>query len=354
VDWTIEAEREEVLNTWRENRGFDGTYISRDQEAWTELRQESQAEWEYKYENVLGGTGNTFGVELEVKFRSSSAKQAALQELYRTGITHTPSQQSYHSSGGGGMWKPERDGSLGDLGLELVSPVLKDDPKSWEHIQKAVEIMKRHGAYVDGDCGGHVHVGIQPLDHRTYSWQRLGRIAVGYEKQFYRMGGANSETYRTTGQRGVHKGTDYTKPLSRNFKILGSDAPATARGRFNHDTIDGRRYTFINTVNIDASSGYKPAVEMRYPNSTLDFRQIQAQVQVANAVVHQAAVIRNESPQNEFTPRFSETGQQLRVNTWVGDGTPQEEQNFRQFLDVLGNKEDRKAATWLWVRGRSI
>jgi hypothetical protein len=206
------------------------------------------------------------------------------------------------------------------------------------------EILHRHGAYVDRSCGGHIHVGIAPLDHRTYSWQRLARIGLGFERQFYRMGAADANEFRRSGRPGTHRGTSYANTLPDHLSFNGNLSAREARRR-----ISSCRYTMFNTTNIDSVHG-RPAIEFRYPNGTLDHRQIQAQVQVANAVIHQAAVIRNDTPQSDFTPRFGERDRQMRFSDTVSE--MREEQNFREFLDVLANPQDRLAATWLWLRGR--
>jgi len=172
------------------------------------------------------------------------------------------------------------------------------------------------------------------------------RIGVAFERQFYRMGAADAERYRREGLPGVHRGTRYAQPLPRNLSFGGGVSAAEARRRIS--AVDGR-YTIFNTTNIDRVYG-RPAIEFRYPNGTLDHRQIQAQIQVANAVVHQAAVIRNDSPQSPFTPRFSEYDR--HVCRFDDVSAEMEKQNFREFLDVLANPADRLAATWLWLRGR--
>ena len=345
IDWTEDAAREQALNIWRENRAFDGTFMSRDEQAWNEMKREARQEREYQYENVLGGTGNTFGVELEVVFSSDYDKSRALVALYREGLISSPTQFRYHSSNfvPPGMWRAERDGSLGLNGLEVISPVLKDDPESWSKLEAVTKILREQGAKVTKKCGGHVHIGIAPLDHRTYSWQRLARIGRAYEHQFYKIGGANSDRYRNSRRLGSHRGTKYAKPLPTN----AIDDTMTIQDV--RRAIDGNdRRTIFNATNID--KGFRRnALEMRYPNGSIDHRQIQAQVQIANAVVHQAAVIRNDSPLSEFTPRLSEGSLQLPRSEYVESQV--EENNFRRFLDVLGNKQDRLAATWLWLRG---
>ena len=98
-------------------------------------------------------------------------------------------------------------------------------------------------------------------------------------------------------------------------------------------------------------------IEFRYPNGSLDERQIQTQVIVANAMMHQAATITNGHPLSDTTPRFSERSEQIRRNDVVMKQADDprrmeaEEKAFRRFLDFLGHPANRKAAAWLWKRG---
>lgn len=347
IDWTDEQQRESVLDSWRQSRAFDGIYMSEDDQAWQNLYERANHQWDYRYENVLGGTGNSFGVELEFEMPNYVSREQVAEALYRADIIDSPSVRSYHSgSAGPGYWKLERDGSL-ENGLELVSPVLFDKPEHWKQIEKATVVLRELGVRTSVRTGGHIHIGIAPLDHRTYSWQRLSRIGNAYERIFYRMGGADSIRYEATGQPGVHRGSGYTSSLPYTSRyIRATDTAVEARVRLSNND----RYTMFNATNVDATDrNQKPTIEMRYPNSSLDHRQIQAQIMVANAVVHQAAVIRQESPLNRFTPGLNQTAKHYRLND--GANPDREEKSFRNFLDVLGNPEDRLAATWLYRRG---
>lgn len=348
VNWVEEEAREGVLDEWRRNRGFDGIYMSENEEAWQDLQERARSEWEYQYEGALGGTGNSFGIEIEFEFPRNVSHNDIAQALYNAGILDQPRVHGYHqgaSRTGPGFFRLETDSSL-NHGLELVSPVLFDNRESWEKIETATRILRELGATTSSRTGGHIHVGIAPLDHRTYSWQRLARIGMAYEKNLYRMGSADNQQWSRTGRPGVHRGSDYAAPFPQSVQnISGIHSPEAARRAF------GQRYTIFNTTNVDAAYNRKPTVEMRYPNSTLDHRQWQAQIQVANAIVHQAAVIRNESEQSRFTPGLRQRNQQLRYGDSCND--QMETDQFRKFLDVLGNGRDRLAATWLYLRGRA-
>ena len=372
IDWTEDAQREAVLAIWDEERRWDGVVISQDDRAWQALLEEARGEWEYRYENVLGGTGNTFGLEIEVEFENSSGRRAALEKLYELGITDTLYAQRYHNPDRTpGMWTPEHDGSLDYNGVEFVSPVLRDEPETWQKLETLLQVIREHGGRTSRRTGGHIHIGIPPVDHRTKLWQNLGRVAAAFEHQFYAMGGADSEKYRREGLRGQHRGVwneaHYARPLYLS-RFTGDEIERVLHGdRASLESvinlISYDRYRIFNATN----SLRRPTIEFRYPNSSLDHRQWQAQIIVANAIVHQAARPHNMPP--GAIPAYSESEKRLRyrrarveqalLNNRQFLEAPdaqelkqKEEQNFRLFLDFLAHPLNRLAAAWLWERGR--
>ncbi len=345
IDITDDALREQVLAVWRENRAWDGVRMTENQVAFDALMAEAEAEWEYVTDgSVLGGTGNTFGVELEMEFDRDGAWDQVARDLYHEGLSQFSRRQGYHTRGP--LWIPTSDGSLRGGGLEIVSPVLQDRPEDWEQIRRVLEIAKFHGAKVSAKTGCHTNVGAGPQDSRTFSWQRLARAVIAHEATLYRIGGADSEAYRNRRGPGQHRGTGYANPMSETLSISGDATPETARRSISN----AGHYSMINTGNSNR-------IEFRYPNGTLDERQIQAQVIVTSAMMHQAATITNHHPLSDTTPKFSEHDEQFRRNAIAAmrSNDPRrveaEEKAFRRFLDYLGHPVNRKAAAWLWKRG---
>jgi hypothetical protein len=106
----------------------------------------------------------------------------------------------------------------------------------------------------------------------------------------------------------------------------------------------------FNTTNVDSTHRPKPTIEFRYPNGTLDHRQVQTQIIVADAVLHQAGVITNDHELNTLTPKFSERDQHLRMGTRT---TPEQLEQFqRKFLDLLQKPHAQEAAMWLFNRSK--
>lgn len=127
----------------------------------------------YYYENVLNGSDITFGIELEFVNGNSNA---IARELYEIGICSSPHMERYHSTGEPGKWKLERDGSVTSRsrGGELISPILTDTPETWRTLETVCEVAKRHGAQVNFDTGGHIHVGAEnALDGKRQRWRRF-------------------------------------------------------------------------------------------------------------------------------------------------------------------------------------
>nr|NNM90102.1 hypothetical protein [Bacilli bacterium] len=363
IDVTDDIARTQILSVWKTNRSWDGIRMTEDQAAYDSLMSSAEAEWEYVTDgSILGGTGNTFGVEIEMEFESSGAWDRVARDLYNEGLSQYSERVGYHTAGG--MWMPTRDGSLTNGGLEIVSPILQDRPEDWEQLRRVLEIAKYHGAVVNGNTGCHTNIGSGPVDSRAFSWQRLARAALGHEAALYRMGGADSEKYRSAGTAGVHRGTGYVRTLG-DITFGGNATMAEIKYQITKED----HATLLNVM-------HDGRVEFRSPNGTLDARQIQANVVVANAMMHQAATITNSSPLDNTTPKLSDYANQVgytAVQTarlkddlqWAarhGQDTSTLEQNianreakaelgFRRFLDFLGNPVDRKAAAWLYKRG---
>lgn len=99
----------------------------------------------------------TFGVEFEFKGLSASATMTALTNagisLYsQVGYTHTVMA----------TWKIVTDGSVNG-GYELVSPILRGQD-GIDEAARAIKALQQAGAYIDRQCGLHVHVGMDNLN----------------------------------------------------------------------------------------------------------------------------------------------------------------------------------------------
>lgn len=232
----------------------------------------------YYYDNALNGSDITFGIELEFVDGNSNAIAA---ELHSLGICGNSSMTGYHGHRTAGKWILERDSSVtsGDRGGELISPILTDTPETWRTIEKVCEVAKRHGARVNVETGGHVHVGVSDaLDGKRQRWRRFFKMGVGFERVYERISG---------GEQGMFRGGHYApSSQTQNRRGIGMRLPEDGETNEYLSTIGsvGRKYQMINISPLAT----KGTVEFRGFNGTLTPGIIQANVKYAAGVINSA------------------------------------------------------------------
>lgn len=288
-----ERERQDIVEEENRERLFqdqedDGFFYLDNMSEFNEKLSEG-VDVDYEYENVLNGSDVTFGVEIE--FVGGNA-DAIARDLYNEGICAYDRRVRYHAESISGMWKLERDGSVSDGsgGGEIVSPVLKDEPSTWRNIEKICEIAERHGARVNGSCGGHVHIGMDPLDTARQRWRRFFKIINGYEECMYRAAGGEFGRVRSGHNH-------YAMPFHDRASI-GVGGRITLQDENDVSNLarrisEGDRYYGINLTNI--SSYNKPdTVEFRYYNGSLNAKQIQANIKLSAGIMMAAKKCRTK------------------------------------------------------------
>ncbi|MDM0461638.1 amidoligase family protein [Clostridium perfringens] len=288
---------------------------------------------EYEYENVLNGNKSTFGVELE--FVGGDANAIA-RELYDLGIVSSPRRLGYHSRSEPGKWKLERDGSVsdGDAGGEIVSPILKDTPKTWEQIKVICDVAKRHGARVDQRCGGHVHINMEKLDTARQRWRRFFKTIEVYEDCIYRAAGGDLGRVRSNAR---HYATPFSPRADESKYIrFNMDNDEDVR-RMAAEVSKGNRYYGINLTNIARDRA--PTVEFRHFNGSLNEKQIQANIKMAAGIINASEKARFRDTEDEI---LKKRGNILK-NTSRLDGT-QTKKKMMEFLDLtFPRRKDKNA-----------
>ncbi|WP_283699256.1 amidoligase family protein [Clostridium perfringens] len=288
---------------------------------------------EYEYENVLNGNKSTFGVELE--FVGGDANAIA-RELYNLGIVSSPRRLGYHSRSEPGKWKLERDGSVsdGDTGGEIVSPILKDTPETWEQIKVICDIAKRHGARVDQRCGGHVHINMEKLDTARQRWRRFFKTIEVYEDCIYRAACGDLGRVRSNAR---HYATPFSPRADESKYIrFNMDNDEDVR-RMTAEISKGNRYYGINLTNIARDRA--PTVEFRHFNGSLNEKQIQANIKMAAGIINAAEKARFRDTEDEI---FKKRGNILKNTSRLG-GT-QTKKKMMEFLDLaFPRRKDKNA-----------
>lgn len=331
ADQQAEASR----NTINQDISDDGFFYSdNEQEFLNALQAARNIEPEYEYENALNGSQNTFGLEIE--FVGGDANAIA-RELHALGICAYNTRVGYHSRSVPGKWKLESDGSVssGSQGGELVSPVLKDTPETWHTIEKICEVARRHGATIDNRCGGHVHVGMDSLDTAKQRWKRFMKTIGSFEDVIYRLAGGSMGRIRSGY---THYATPFASTAqsaaNRNFQMeSAADVNNFAR------SICTNRYNSINLTNIPNPS--RPnTVEFRYFNSSLDPRQLQANVKIANAIMVASEKARTRNSSDSIvSDTMKKRGNMLKEQT---PGRNRDNNALMKFVDIVFSRKSDK------------
>ncbi|WP_026884241.1 amidoligase family protein [Clostridium akagii] len=334
VDEINEADR----NTLSLDQEDDGFFYEDNKQTFKSMMQGEMEEVPYEYENVLNGSKITFGVELE--FVGGNA-HAIARELYTLGICANAQRVGYHAPSVEGKWKLERDSSVssGDEGGELVSPILKDTPETWKSIEKICEVAKRHGATVNSKTGAHVHVGMEPLDTAKQRWKRFFKLIGRYEESIYRFSGGDLGRIRENHEHYAMPFADRAREASNmRFRMESNDDVNRLA-----DSVCGTRYYGINLRNI-ANYNAPNTVEFRYFNGSLNAKQIQANVKLANGIVMASEKARTHESENyNTTDTMKRRGEML--NNSVENVRRRDETSMRKLIDIaFTRKKDKDAA----------
>jgi hypothetical protein len=352
TDWTRNEETlAEARRTWRQNSevlysedsaGFETVF-----RAAMESADNESPNIPYQRDNALDGmaqrgSGQAFGVEIEYDFPSSMsyherrrANEEIGRELYEAGLASSPSQLGYGASrrlgfrdthtdaSGNSNWSFERDGSVG--GGELVTPAMYDEPETWERLEKAVEILNRHGAVTSKKAGAHVHVGTGNYQGDSGKYTELARLMTQHEDVMLRIA--------ADPRRGRHRNTHYTSPL-RSVPMEGFS-----------DLSQAKRWQGSRTAALNLSSTARPGedsskdhVEFRVFDASLHAGALQSQIKTAVAMTNAAARIAGDSPTQrgkEVAGSHADRAKARGRRRLTSEDIAEDTATFRSLLDTL-------------------
>ena len=161
-------------------------------------------------------------------------------------------------------WDLKDDKSL-EKGVEIISPVLKDNPDSWQDLKIICDYIKRKGANVHKNAGGHIHVGAHTLSYDVNNWINFLIFYSLYEDVIYKF------CYGDSGKPRKHIKL-YAKPISDilKYRILSNkiydigdlQRPLQLLGK--HKGINFENIMFDDITN----NKDKNTIEFRFPNSS--------------------------------------------------------------------------------------
>jgi hypothetical protein len=283
---------------------------------------------EYERENVIGDANQTFGIEIE--FDGANPTEVA-RAMYDAGLASSPRQEGYHSRHRQpGMWSVETDATVTG---EVVSPVLRDTPETWDQLQRVCSILSAHGARVTSHTGGHIHVGVDSsgLDHDVSRLRRIASTCAWAEDLMYRLAAGTGRDGRS--HRGAGNRYQWCGPMtSGNFEQAANVGDLANRVGSTHGV-------GLNYGNI---TGSRRTIEYRYFDSSLDAARLQANIKVACALTRRAGELPDSAIPRERV--------RLGSNRAAADQRPGE-RLLRRFADtVFVRPQDKLKLYWLFRR----
>jgi hypothetical protein len=355
--------------------GQDMGAFQRSYSAAKERKARGEAPVPYLRENATNGLGaqgggRGFGVEIEFVLDGLSGydRRNALinigRDLQAAGITQSADQQSYHSGRGDySQWRFERDATVSG---EIVSPILYDEPQTWQQLDKVCEIVRRHGGKASARTGSHVHVACGNYDHTPSNHNNLLQLFKQNEDVLYRLAQNPAKNQ--------HRGTSYCAPNTLPAQDYTSVADVNRAAR-------SQRYQGINFQAVNGSE--QDHVEFRLWDGTLDPAAIQSQVKLSLAMTeaafraepgafrgnaepkgtHRNAPVRTDTGTPTTTTRGRGRGRATATATGTtlnnggrgaarlsGEAWEQDSASFRNFVDTLFTRtEDKEQLTSLFA-----
>lgn len=177
--------------------------------------------------------GHRIGIELEVEFDNSTDRD------------------EFNSIASNWFYR-ERDGSLGNYGVEIITiPLLPQDAKDVEMWSSLCERLRKAKSWDTGRCGLHVHIGREILGkNEDVRQETLGRMLYLYH-EFLKQTRLNVKIFGR--ERGYHDENGQTME-SRAAKVLGNGIfkDASVKDKVKQSLIDKgdeTRYFDINLQN---------------------------------------------------------------------------------------------------------
>ena len=282
---------------------------------------------QYERENVIGDPNQTFGVEIEF---DGADPYAVANAFHAAGLSSTPNLQGYHSHREPGRWVVERDSTVAG---EVVSPVLRDTPETWEQLERACAILRENGARVTARTGGHVHVGADSagMDHDVGRFRRVANACAWAEDLMYRLAASTGRGGKR--HRGAGNGYRWCGPMGAGqFEQAQSLSDLAMRVGASHGV-------GLNYGNILES---RRTIEYRYFDSSLDPARLQANIQLACWITKRASTLPDSAIPTE----------RVRLGSHA-DGQVSDTGNhlLRRFADlVFVRPQDKLKLYWLFQR----
>jgi len=164
-------------------------------------------------------------------------------------------------------WDSKRDGSL-FFGGEITSPVMCDKEMYWKELKMVCTNLRKRGAVMNKNAGGHIHIGSNILGKDIEAWRSFIKVYILYEPILFRFLYGD----KLNGRKGIKK---YATPNSSNlYRKLDRLNRASYYQDFLSVAQSLDRYAALNLSNVSffdpTQTDYKNTIEFRAPNASDD------------------------------------------------------------------------------------
>ena len=103
--------------------------------------------------------------------------------------------------------------------IELVSPVLTDNDKTWKELDNILTFIKNNDGYYSGKCGAHIHVGKQIINDID-SWLNFFKLWYIFEDDIFRFTNGENYKLRENGDYKAAKITNVCKNIIKDYNAF--------------------------------------------------------------------------------------------------------------------------------------
>jgi len=149
-------------------------------------------------------------------------------------------------------------------GLEINSPILNDNDKTWKELKKVCSIVKEN-AKIGEHSGGHIHVGAQILENDYKSLLNFAKLWSVYENILFRFFYGEFLTPRPSLPK-------YASPNAQRLYHYYCENKNYNDGDILLDYLPNDKFYSINFEHVKSLEKYinKNTFEFRCPNGTLE------------------------------------------------------------------------------------
>mgnify|MGYP003370362582 FL=1 len=232
-------------------------------------------------------------------------------------------------------WKSKEEESV-ENGAEYTSPILTGSKGDSEEIYFVCNALKTMGAIVNGECGGHIHIGEKFLT-TAQSYRNLVELWCNSEEILYAISNKEGEITRLKAvekhavplsgkiEKAIKRQQIYVDDRTREYDLLMSLID-----------IQKDRYSSVNFKNY--AHRIKETIEFRLSNGTLDPDVWVENINLFGGIMNSAE--RLASIQKKQT-RTQEEEQYLRDFEELKDPTITQEEKLKRLLALAIPEEDR-------------